>query len=352
LSPTSSQSSISSSSLYCQSRDGSPPTISSYPSPSSTSSSSIIGSVDASGKRIPRPCNRFILFRRAWYQTYGLKFKESGADLSKAAGRAWRLLSDQEKLFWTARAEEEKREHQRKYPGYKYQPRRPTHSAESSPKLRSNVVQHVVSASEPVWDALLQLEPTPKQEEDVSVAFDFSSCNWLAAPSPTPIEPSASPALSSTQDQVWVPDYTTTYTSPRVTPSSNSPWLHSASVAPVTLVTDYSQSGSTYDWVGQVQSTTSVRSLISLAQSSSTYHHYTSSGIAADQVCSVPAVPTWTSAVPHSADLSMISVDGYQLSVVPVCNIDPCSTYPNAELYQSFAGCSLGYSYSNPSYWS
>jgi hypothetical protein len=76
--------------------------------------------------RIPRPRNAFILFR----QKHHLALIEEGTeiktnpDVSKELGRRWRALNPQEKEYWNKLAEEEKKAHAEKYPGYKYTPKR------------------------------------------------------------------------------------------------------------------------------------------------------------------------------------------------------------------------------------
>lgn len=77
-------------------------------------------------KRIPRPRNAFILFR----QKHHLALIEEGnqvksnPEVSKELGRRWRALEPAEKDYWNNLAEEEKRLHAEKYPGYKYTPKR------------------------------------------------------------------------------------------------------------------------------------------------------------------------------------------------------------------------------------
>lgn len=76
--------------------------------------------------RIPRPRNAFILFRQKNHQ---LVLEEGSVirtnpDVSRELGRRWRSLSATDKAHWNKLAEEEKVAHAKKYPGYKYTPRR------------------------------------------------------------------------------------------------------------------------------------------------------------------------------------------------------------------------------------
>ncbi|EGZ70041.1 hypothetical protein NEUTE2DRAFT_91123 [Neurospora tetrasperma FGSC 2509] len=75
--------------------------------------------------KVPRPRNAFILYRqhhqaRVVADHPGL----ANPEISKIIGEKWRAESDLHKEEWKQLAEEEKLHHQRKYPEYKYQPRR------------------------------------------------------------------------------------------------------------------------------------------------------------------------------------------------------------------------------------
>lgn len=76
--------------------------------------------------RIPRPRNAFILFRQKYHQSVldeGSVIR-TNPEVSRELGRRWRLLSAEEKEHWNNLAEEEKKNHAKKYPGYRYTPRR------------------------------------------------------------------------------------------------------------------------------------------------------------------------------------------------------------------------------------
>lgn len=49
---------------------------------------------------------------------------KTNPDVSRELGRRWRDLSPQQKEYWNKLAEEEKKNHAEKYPGYRYIPRR------------------------------------------------------------------------------------------------------------------------------------------------------------------------------------------------------------------------------------
>ncbi|KAF6762445.1 hypothetical protein DFP72DRAFT_1060693 [Ephemerocybe angulata] len=106
-------------------------------------------------KKIPRPANSFILFRKAFCADMKSKLKSDASigadtqpkdedaandkdgdgdeakplpllrvqsDVSKEAGKRWRALLPHERALWDAKAVEAKEEHKRKYPGYRYRP--------------------------------------------------------------------------------------------------------------------------------------------------------------------------------------------------------------------------------------
>jgi HMG box factor len=78
------------------------------------------------GNHIPRPRNAFILFRQQHHQSVldeGDTVK-TNPDVSRELGKRWRDLSAEEKDYWNKLAEEEKKRHAEKYPGYRYIPRR------------------------------------------------------------------------------------------------------------------------------------------------------------------------------------------------------------------------------------
>ncbi|KAI0093819.1 hypothetical protein BDY19DRAFT_989355 [Irpex rosettiformis] len=103
--------------------------------------------------RIPRPRNAFIIFR---CQSISRLHSRShvGLDrpptpektLSKRAGAAWRDLPPKEKQVYKNLAEKERKEHQRKYPGYRYQPNRSkaTKARASGPPTRREQVESLV----------------------------------------------------------------------------------------------------------------------------------------------------------------------------------------------------------------
>lgn len=77
-------------------------------------------------KRIPRPRNAFILFRQKYHQSvFGdSSGRKSNSEISKELGNRWRNLLTEEREHWSNLAKEEKDNHAKKYPGYRYSPRK------------------------------------------------------------------------------------------------------------------------------------------------------------------------------------------------------------------------------------
>ncbi|RKO91831.1 high mobility group box domain-containing protein, partial [Blyttiomyces helicus] len=76
----------------------------------------------------PRPSNSFILYRREQHviittQYKGIKAMNNNI-ISKIVAHMWKLEDPSVKAKYAAKAEEEKRVHQMKYPDYKYCPRK------------------------------------------------------------------------------------------------------------------------------------------------------------------------------------------------------------------------------------
>ena len=75
-------------------------------------------------KRIPRPRNAFMIYRSTVWaqQKIPTGIERDHRHISRIIGHCWNSLPEEEKRIWRAKAEEEKQEHLRKYPGYRYSP--------------------------------------------------------------------------------------------------------------------------------------------------------------------------------------------------------------------------------------
>ncbi|KAG8762628.1 hypothetical protein FRC11_008380 [Ceratobasidium sp. 423] len=88
---------------------------------------------------IPRPRNAFILYR-SWYVRQGFlsDIENDHREISRIVGKIWKQMSPEEQAPWRAMAEEEKAEHARMYPNYKYSPNsRRDAAAAASPTSRN-----------------------------------------------------------------------------------------------------------------------------------------------------------------------------------------------------------------------
>lgn len=115
--------------------------------------------VDGHGKHadpswVARPRNEFILFRCDYVRKHSREGKrvrrapgaEAEKTLSKQAAEAWHHLPPEERLYWKDRANGERNEHARRYPDYRYRPKksaagrkRQTRTSPSKPLPISNV---------------------------------------------------------------------------------------------------------------------------------------------------------------------------------------------------------------------
>ncbi|KAK9710846.1 hypothetical protein K7432_008196 [Basidiobolus ranarum] len=92
-----------------------------------------------SPKRIPRPNNSFMTYRKDKQKSNldahpGINNKE----VSKIVGEMWRNESEDIKEFYRKKAEQGKRDHALKYPGYKYTPRKRQRRASPSEEIPSS----------------------------------------------------------------------------------------------------------------------------------------------------------------------------------------------------------------------
>lgn len=93
--------------------------------------------VEANGKQadpawVARPRNEFIIFRCEYVRKHSREGKrvrrapgaEAEKTLSKHAAEAWHHLPPEERMYWKERANAERNEHARRYPDYRYRPKK------------------------------------------------------------------------------------------------------------------------------------------------------------------------------------------------------------------------------------
>ncbi|WP_257285811.1 HMG-box domain-containing protein [Endozoicomonas sp. SESOKO1] len=85
--------------------------------------SASLSSSEPKDNYIPRPRNAFIIFRsiRAAEVTQN---DTSQGIISRQAGKEWKKMSDEQKKPFFLKAQKERHEHKKKYPNYKFQPRK------------------------------------------------------------------------------------------------------------------------------------------------------------------------------------------------------------------------------------
>ncbi|KAF9652043.1 HMG-box, partial [Thelephora ganbajun] len=73
---------------------------------------------------IPRPRNAFMIYRSTVWaqQKIPTGIERDHRHISRIIGHCWNSLPEEQKRIWRAKAEEEKQEHLKKYPGYRYSP--------------------------------------------------------------------------------------------------------------------------------------------------------------------------------------------------------------------------------------
>lgn len=77
-----------------------------------------------SGNRVPRPRNAFMIFRSEFWaeEKINRKVEHDHRHISRIIGHCWNQMSEPEKDVWRRKAEQEKADHERKHPGYRFCP--------------------------------------------------------------------------------------------------------------------------------------------------------------------------------------------------------------------------------------
>ncbi|KAF2196947.1 hypothetical protein GQ43DRAFT_341549, partial [Delitschia confertaspora ATCC 74209] len=84
------------------------------------------GNLPTNSKKPPRPRNCFILYRDSESKRIKAQCPEmSVQEISKIVGQQWRSGGPELQAYWKLLARKEKEEHARRYPDYKYSPRKP-----------------------------------------------------------------------------------------------------------------------------------------------------------------------------------------------------------------------------------
>lgn len=158
--------------------------------------------------RIPRPRNAFILFRQKYHQSVldeGSVIR-TNPEVSRELGRRWRALSKEEKEHWNTLAEEEKQNHAKKYPGYRYTPRR-NGKSKNCPACHQKYIrqqqaqlhnQQMIQMQQDQYQQYLQLQQQSQQQTQQSQSQLQSQ---VQQPQPQP-QPQAMQQAGSMQQNV------------------------------------------------------------------------------------------------------------------------------------------------------
>jgi hypothetical protein len=120
-----------------------------------------------SEKRIPRPRNAFMIFRSAFWKEQKINptVERDHRHISRIIGHYWNRMSEQERDKWRAKAQQEKDEHTKNYPGYVFSPT-PRTKKPVRRKVKRNGPEDI-KRCETVADLLLM----GKQDEDLAEAI-------------------------------------------------------------------------------------------------------------------------------------------------------------------------------------
>lgn len=178
----------------------SPITDSTLSPPSTSSSSSELSDISSepfvrrpshSRKRqeghIPRPPNAFMLYRSDFWRRYKEHpFEKDHRRISCIAAICWKALSQHERAVFEAYAEDEKRRHAEKYPGYKYAP-----SSGKAKFVKKKVVKKNVEEDEKCGRvaSLIMRGCVGSDLEREIQKMSIGSSSPSASPSPTPTPP-------------------------------------------------------------------------------------------------------------------------------------------------------------------
>lgn len=187
---------------------------------------------ESSGKHhdpswVARPRNEFILFRCDYVRKHSREGKrvrrppgaEAEKTLSKQAAEAWHHLSPEERLYWKERANGERNEHARKYPDYRYRPKKSQGGRRRN--ARPSPVKPTVSTA-------------VKQESDAVVVTRSTSTAGSTSSSTTPsLEAGQKHLTKAARRSISVPEFANVDQSTRRLRSTASQgWLAVSSQSP------------------------------------------------------------------------------------------------------------------------
>lgn len=127
--------------------------------------------------RPPRPSNAFISFKSSLKdgplkREYARRLA-SGENIGVVAQQMWKALSEQERETWYAEARRAKEEHAKKYPGYKYRPRR--RGETSKGKKRASQATAIVGEDDELEEDSEEVEQPANEEAATTVRTPAST---------------------------------------------------------------------------------------------------------------------------------------------------------------------------------
>ncbi|EKM50102.1 uncharacterized protein PHACADRAFT_188459 [Phanerochaete carnosa HHB-10118-sp] len=155
---------------------------------------------------IPRPPNRFFLFRRDFCANLKLGYVDPSllkpnTSISGAAGEAWRRLSEEERKLYKDKEKEEKKKHEAMYPNYTFRPQRKNKkNKKASPSSKAITVSREQSPASVATSSQFQPETyegessdeaTPTASTLATPCDDFQPLGEPAVLTPTTLPPSA-----------------------------------------------------------------------------------------------------------------------------------------------------------------
>ncbi|CAB4444355.1 unnamed protein product [Rhizophagus irregularis] len=136
-------------------------------------------------KKIPRPPNAFILYRRAKQKL--ITKERSNAKISQLLAKMWRDETEEEKLRWRKIADRKKVEHMQAHPGYVYRPKRPIFN-DKRKRSKTTPSKQPISTLENTCVSELETSNVNLSTIESLVVFDNSSSYNHSFPSISPQE--------------------------------------------------------------------------------------------------------------------------------------------------------------------
>ncbi|KAK4540632.1 hypothetical protein LTR36_009063 [Oleoguttula mirabilis] len=123
----------------------------------------------ASGSKVPRPPNAFIIYRKEWHsRTVAQNPGLHNNAISVILGQKWKAEADHVRAEYKRRAEDAKTQHATNNPGYQYQPRKPS---EKKKRMTKNKLAKLAAKAEENGNIIGELaqQPLPDDFDPVSM---------------------------------------------------------------------------------------------------------------------------------------------------------------------------------------